>query len=158
MKDTSWGISLWRPEAGCTHCRLTDWVLFLLQQHLGKRQKLQRIPLTSHQQQCCECYCSRQHLVHWSKYPNLKNKTYPFPPPENLTPFTPGADVFWIDRRPWQRNPISECDTPHGLSFYRQSNVWPGNEGTGGRRQQTLDAKQPLVNGSRKSQADKQTE
>lgn len=36
--------------------------------------------------------------------------------------------------------------------------MWPGNEGTGGTRQEALDAKQPLLTGSRKSQADKQTE
>lgn len=36
-----------------------------------------------------------------------------------------------------------------------KTNMWPDNEGTGGGRQQALDAKQPLLTGSRKSQADK---
>lgn len=34
------------------------------------------------------------------------------------------------------------------LSTERNSNMWPGNEGTGGGRQQAVDAKQPLLTGS----------
>lgn len=37
-------------------------------------------------------------------------------------------------------------------------NMWPGNEGTVGGRQQTLDTKQPLLTNIRKTGADKQTE
>ena len=36
--------------------------------------------------------------------------------------------------------------------------MWRGNEGTGGGKQQALDAKQLLLTGCRKSQADKQME
>lgn len=75
------------------------------------------------------------------------------------------ADVFWIDSWPTQNKTQQQTyfrvwsyTDQEFLSIDRKSNMWPGNEGTGGGRQQALDAKQPLLTGSRKSQADKQTE
>lgn len=159
MKDTSWGIRFWRPEAGCTHCILTQAFHFhclsFVPAAATSREEAKyathttvlRVPLLT---------STSSTLIKISK---LKEQNRPLSSAwESDTLYTWSRYILNRSKALTEKSYFRVWHASRLESFYRQSNVWPGNEGTGGRRQQTLDAKQPLVNGSRKSQADKQTE
>lgn len=165
MKDTSWGIRFWRPEAGCTHCRLTQVFHFHYLSFVpAAATSREEAKTATHTTDVTSAAVLRVLLLTSKssiliKISKLEEQNLPFSSAwESDTLYTWSQCILNRAKALTEKSYFRVWRASQLESFYRQSNVWPGNEGTGGRRQQTLDAKQPLVNGSRKSQADKQTE
>lgn len=165
MKDTSWRIRFWRPEAGCTPCRLTQAFHFHCLSFVPAAVKSREEAKTATRTTDVASAAALRVLLLTStsstliKISKLKEQSLPFSSAwESDTLYTWSRCILNRSKALTEKSYFRVWHASRLESFYRQSNVWPGNEGTGGTRQQTLDAKQPLVNGSRKSQADKQTE
>lgn len=142
MKPTSWGIKFWRPEAVCTHCRFTQAFYFHCLSFVPVAATSREEAKTATQTTDVASAAVLRVLLLMStsssliKISTLEEQNLLFSSAwESDTLYTWSPCILNRLKALTEKSYFRVWHASWLESFYIESNVWPGNEGTGGRRQ-----------------------